>query len=159
MLAIQSRGKDDFELNSALRKQARLKRKADADALSAGAKMGLALPLLPEDSSDAVAASRVSFAKDKWHRVDVAEKAARATIASQSIFSSSKAGPAVPADTPSGLVSSPAAVKKVQLGISPVLATSDEKGRVVPIAPSGVTSKLSVKPIVKLIPRLKPVEK
>lgn len=150
LLDIQERGRDDFELNAALRKGARLKRRAAAAELADGAAIGLPMPLLPPSPVDAAAAARVPFGHDRIHRFEVIEKSQRAAIASQSIF-----GQPAAASAPS------AAVKRVKLGVAPVLVGTDEKGK---LLTSGAAKRPPVpafaKPgVAKIVPKpkVKPV--
>ena len=175
-MEIQTRGKDDFELNGVLRAGMRAKRKAAAAEVADGKKIGLSIPLLAPAPEDAKAAAGVAFTQDRRHRYDVAERVKRAEICSQSIFAQPSASTtkavvlaaserrvgSATLSTPSASPSSAsAAVKKVKLGITPALAVENDKGKIVAavgtvsMGPPRVASAPKV--AVKLIPKLKVV--
>lgn len=136
VMDIQTRGRDDFELNSLLRKGQRLKRKELAAQEAAGHAIGLPMPLLAPAPEDATSAASTHFKQDRSYRYEMMDKVKRAEIGAQSIFAQPPRAGAVTVATGSKPSSgaSPAiaaAVKRAKLNIQPVLATEGAKGKLV----------------------------
>ena len=140
VMDIQTRGRDDFELNSLLRKGQRLKRKELAAQEAAGHAIGLPMPLLAPALEDATSAASTHFKQDRSYRYELMDKVKRAEIGAQSIFAQPppRAGATTVATSSKPSIGAgpaiAAAVKRAKLNIQPVLATEGAKGKLIAAA-------------------------
>ena len=78
--------KNDYNMNSILRKANRARKKKEKDALDEGEKRGIAIPLLEANDADKSAASLISYRKGKLDQFKTAEKEKLIQLQSSSLF-------------------------------------------------------------------------
>jgi len=82
--------KDDYNMNSLLRKANRTRKRKEKEMLDEGAKRGLAIPLVEPSEADSAAANLVVFKKSKSERFKIVEREKLTSIQSESFFQSSR---------------------------------------------------------------------